>query len=243
MKKVFLVLNLILFSLTYSQFKAIIISNEGKEYSGFVSETDYYDIEHREPEDMYKVFLYDGPKKRKSEFKKFDHSEIKNFYLYNKKDQKIEFVFVKSTTEKFNSMKSVYRSYHKPKEKAEDLSYGNAWIPMIMVKQGKELDLICDFLWIDFKVSKTDNTFITDFFNRYYVKEKNSDIPKILGSIGKHQYAEHMIFGGNDEFVEQNAIEIFSGYCPKMITDINSKNFIFGNKILKVFDYYLQNCN
>lgn len=246
MQKILLLATFFIFSLAYSagEFKTVLVTNDGKEHTGYLFEQDYYDIETREPEDLYKIFLFDGVKKRKSSFVKFDVSEIKSLYLINKKDQKIRLIFVKPRLDQFESTRSHYRKYHKPKEKAEELSYENAWIAMILVKEGKDLDLLSDFLWISFKVSTEDNTFITDYINNYYVKEKNSNIPKSLGYISAvPQYGNPIVFGGNNKLFQENAVEIFSNYCPKMISDIQSRNFIFGNKILKIFDYYLQNCN
>lgn len=232
------------FAYLFGNFKAKIITTDGKEHSGYLSELDYYDVENREPEDLYKMFLYDVERKRKSSFVKFDVSEIKSIYIYNKKDQKIQFVFVKPTLEQFESTKFHYRKYHKPKEKAEELSYENAWIPMVLVKEGKDLDLLCDFLWINFKVSQEDDTFITDYYNRYFVKEKESNVPKPLGFISKIKDNGYpLLLGGNNKLFEENTVEIFADYCPKMINDLQTKNFVFGNKILKVFDFYLLNCN
>ena len=71
--------------------------------------------------------------------------------------------------------------------------------------------------------------------------EDVTSYPSILG--GRVKTLHPLVFGGNNKLFEENAVEIFSTYCPKMVTDIQSKNFIFGNKILKIFDYYLQNCN
>lgn len=246
MQKRILLLGFLLCSFAYffGNFKANIITTDGKEHSGYLFELDYYDLENREPQDLYKIFLYDGERKRKSSFVTFDVSEIKSISIYNKKDQKIQFVFVKETLEQFERTKSHYRKYHKPKEKAEELTYENAWIPMVLVKEGKDLDLLCDFLWINFKVSNEDNTFITDYYNRYFVKEKESNVPKPLGFISYVKNNGYpILFGGNNKLFEENAVEIFADYCPKMITDLQTKNFVFGNKILKVFDYYLQNCN
>lgn len=243
MQKRILLLDFLLcaFAYFFGNFKANIITTDGKEHSGYLFELDYYDLENREPQDLYKIFLYDGERKRKSSFVTFYVSEIQSISIYNKKDQEIQFVFVKETLEKFERTKSHYLKYHKPKEKAEKLTYENAWIPLVLVKEGKDLDLLCDFLWINFKVSNEDNTFI---YNRYFVKEKESNVPKPLGFISYVKNNGYpLLFGGNNKLFEENAVEIFADYCPKMITDLQTKNFVFGNKILKVFDYYLQNCN
>ncbi len=81
MQKIFLFATFFIFSLAYSagEFKTIIVTNDGKEHLGFLFELDYYDLEHREPEDLYKIFLYDGERKRKSSFEKFDVSEIDQY--------------------------------------------------------------------------------------------------------------------------------------------------------------------
>ena len=113
---------------------------------------------------------------------------------------------------------------------------------MILVKSGKDADLLCSFAYEDtFKLAIQGNYYVADSYTFYLVKKKNEDIAMLLGVDNKNSGLELKI--GNDKDLERNAKMIFKDLCPQLVKDIDSKTFKVKFNPVKVFDYYVEKCN
>lgn len=235
-QKLFFLCSLIAAHCAFAQIKTKLILNDGSVKSGYTFAMEASDLE-KNSTDLFKVYLYNGEKKKKSTFKAFSKDEIKNISVFNKKDQPVNLVFVKPSLDEFSEMQKGLKKINKK----IDLKYDDIWTPMIFVKSGKDADLLSTFTYEDdFKIATQGNYYVTDSYTFFAVKKKNEDVAQLLGDINKTSGITVKI--GKDKNLEKNAKLIFSDLCPKLVADINSGVLNVKYDPIKVFDHYINTC-
>ena len=237
MKKILLLCMLLFATFYFAQIKTKLILNDGSVENGYIFEMESDDLKLF-PKDLFKIRLYSDKKKKKSTYKSYSRNEITNLYIYNKKNQEVSMVFVKPSLQEFNETKKNFSKL----DKKIVLNYDEVWTPMILVKSGKDADLLCSFTYEDsFKLAIQGNYYVSDSYTFYVVKKKNEDIATLLGVDSKTSGLEIKI--GSDKDLERNSKNIFKALCPQLVKDIDSKTFKVKYNPVKVFDYYLEKCN
>lgn len=236
-QKLLILCSLIAATFSFSQIKTKLVLNDGSVKTGYTFAMEASDLD-KSSADFFKINLYNGKKKKKSSFKAFSKDEIKEMSVFNRKDQPVKLVFVKPTMEEFNQTKKDLGKFNKKLV----LNYEDIWTPMIFVKAGKDADLLATFTYEDdFKIAMQGNFYVTDSYTFFVVKKKNEDVAQLLGDINKTSGITVRI--GKDKNLEKNAKVIFKDLCPKLVADINNGTFNVKYDPVKVFDYYIANCN
>lgn len=237
MTKILLFCNLLFATFYFSQIKTKLILNDGSVKTGYIFQMEQEDLKLF-PNELFKIRLYSDSKKKKATYQSFKKEDINQMYVFNKKDQKIKMILVKPTLQEFNQTK---KDLSKANKKII-LNYDEIWTPMILVKSGKDADLLCSFTYEDsFKIAMQGNHYVSDNYTVYVVKKSGEEIAALLGV--DNQTGGINIKIGSDKDLEKNAKIIFKDICPKLVQDINSKKFAVKYNPVKVFDYYLENCN